>query len=203
MTWLDALGWTGTAILVISLMQARVLRFRVLNLAGSVLLLAFNGLLQIWPMVALNALLAVINVWFTVKLLRTRHDTATYQVVQVRTDDGLLEHLLRLRAEDIAEHQPDFDVGALAERDYAFVVVAETQLVGVVLLDGDGDTAVVRLDYVLPAYRDFTPGEFVWRRSSMLAEHGFRRVLTSPQMVDDYYPHVGFRREGDRFVLDL
>ena len=45
MSWLDALGWAGSALLIYSLMQARVLRFRVLNLAASAILVVFNALL--------------------------------------------------------------------------------------------------------------------------------------------------------------
>ncbi len=63
--------------------------------------------------------------------------------------------------------------------------------------------AEVDLDYVTPRFRDFSPGEFVWRRSGLLREDGYRRVLTSPAMVGAYYDKIGFRREGDRFVLDL
>ena len=42
--WLDVLGWGGSALLVFSLLQARVLRFRVLNLTACVLLVVFNAL---------------------------------------------------------------------------------------------------------------------------------------------------------------
>ena len=38
MSWLDALGWAGSALLIYSLLQARVLRFRVLNLVASCVL---------------------------------------------------------------------------------------------------------------------------------------------------------------------
>ena len=31
--WLDLFGWFGSALLIVSLLQTRVLRFRVLNLA--------------------------------------------------------------------------------------------------------------------------------------------------------------------------
>ena len=55
MSWLDALGWAGSALLIYSLLQARVLRFRVLNLVASLVLVLFNALLGIWPMVAMNA----------------------------------------------------------------------------------------------------------------------------------------------------
>ena len=69
----------------------------------------------------------------------------------------------------------------------------------------DGRVAQVELDYVTPRYRDFSPGEFVWRRAPRLKERGFRRVLTPPDMVAPYYERldVGFRREGSAYVLDL
>ena len=44
---------------------------------------------------------------------------------------------------------------------------------------GDG-VAQVELDYVTPRFRDFTPGEFVYRRSGLFRDRGFRRVLTPP-----------------------
>ena len=77
------------------------------------------------------------------------------------------------------------------------------ETVGTVLLRADGDVARVQLDYVTPKYRDFSPGEFVWRRSGLLRERGFRRVVTPSGMVAAYYDKVGFRRDGDAYVLDL
>ena len=77
------------------------------------------------------------------------------------------------------------------------------ETVGVVLLREEGGTAKVLLDYVTPRYRDFSPGEFVWRRSGLLADHGIRHVVTPPSMVGAYYDRLGFRRDGDSWVLDL
>ena len=45
MVWLDVLGWAGSALLIYSLMQARVLRFRLLNLVACVILMIFNAVL--------------------------------------------------------------------------------------------------------------------------------------------------------------
>ena len=47
MNWLDLLGWAGSALLIYSIMQARVLRFRVLNLIACLVLVVFNGLLGV------------------------------------------------------------------------------------------------------------------------------------------------------------
>lgn len=203
MSWLDLLGWCGSVVLVLSLLQARVLRFRIINLVGTAILLVFNALISVWPMVGMNAVLLSINVWFIAKLLRERHDAASFEVLEVGCEDPYLQRILTVQAADIAKFQPDATWQPVAERDHAFVILKGTEIVGVVLVDADGDVARVRLDYVVPRYRDFTPGEFLWRRSDFLRGLGFKRVLTPEQMVGDYYAKVGFQRQGRQFVLDL
>ncbi len=203
MSWLDALGWAGSALLIYSLLQARVLRFRALNLVASSVLVVFNALLGIWPMVAMNAVLAGINVWFIRRLLKERHDESAYQVLEVGAADAYLQHVLTVHGEDIRRFLPGFtgppDVGTLA-----FLVQHGDETVGVVLVrDAGGGVAQVELDYVTPRFRDFTPGEFVYRRSGLFRDRGFSRVLTPPGMVAPYYDRLGFRRDGDTFRLDL
>lgn len=200
--WLDALGWGGSALLVYSLLQRRVLRFRTLNLVAGSVLIAFNALIGVWPMVALNAVTSVINLWFIVQLRRQRHDAGSFEVIEVGLDDQYLRHVLDTHADDIAEHQPTFPGRALPGQE-AFVIARGDETVGVVVVEREGDVARVRLDYVTPKYRDFTPGEFVWRRSDLLSRRGYRKVVTSPEIVAPYYDKIGFRPEGDCFVLDL
>ena len=201
--WLDILGWGGSALLVFSLLQASVLRLRTLNLVACVILLVFNAMIDVWPMVGMNAVLAAINVWFIVKLLRERHDDAAFTVVEVGPGDEYLRHVLRVHGTDILRFQPDFVWDPSSERGHAFVVLKDDETVGVVLVEADEAVARVQLDYVTPRYRDFSPGEFVWRRSGLLREHGFARVVTPPGMVAPYYDRLGFHREGESYALEL
>ena len=201
--WLDILGWGGSALLVFSLLQASVLRLRTLNLVACVILLVFNAMIGVWPMVGMNAVLAAINVWFIVKLLRERHDDAAFTVVEVGPADEYLRHVLRVHGTDILRFQPDFVWDPSSERGHAFVVLKDDETVGVVLVEADDTVARVQLDYVTPRYRDFSPGEFVWRRSGLLREHGFARVVTPPGMVAPYYDRLGFHREGESYALEL
>ena len=198
------MGWAGSALLVYSLMQARVLRFRVLNLVACVVLTIFNGLLGIWPMVAMNVVLSGINLYFLRRLLGERHDERAFTVVEVGANDEYLRHVLRVHGADILRYQPDFVWDGAADGHRAYIVLNGDEMVGVVLLQDTGDgVAQVVLDYVTPRFRDFSPGEFVWRRSRLLRESGFTSVRTPASMVAPYYERVGFRREGDRFALDL
>jgi hypothetical protein len=201
--WLDILGWGGSALLVFSLLQARVIRFRTLNLLACLILLFFNAAIGVWPMVGMNLVLAAINLWFIVRLLGERHDEAAFEVVEVGPRDEYLRHVLRVHGADILKFQPDFLWDSGDDRGHAFVVLKGDETVGAVLLHAEDGVAWVKLDYVTPRFRDFSPGEFVWRRSSMLRDHGFKRVVTPPGMIGAYYDRLGFRREGESYVLDL
>jgi hypothetical protein len=204
--WLDLFGWFGSGLLIFSLLQTRVLRFRLLNLAASLSLVVFNALVGVWPMVGMNVATSSINLWFIARMLRERHDEAAFHVLQVGPGDAYLRHFLEVHQADIGRHQPGFAVDELQDEDLAFQVEKGDETVGVVLIRRDGDIARVLLDYVTPRFRDFSPGEFVWRRASRLRDRGFRKVLTPPGMVTPYYDRLGdhgFRREGESYVLNL
>lgn len=220
--WLELLGWVGSAVLVWSLLQTRILRLRALNLLGCLILIGYNAAIQVWPMVGLNVVLAGINIWYLRGMLATRHDAATYQVVEVGVHDQFLAHTLRVHGADIARFNPGFrwppadagpatgsgpaadpGSGGPVERS-AFLVVRADEVVGVVLAHAEPHgVAQIDLDYVTQRFRDFTPGEFVYRRSRLFTDRGFRRVVSPPGMVAPYYHRLGFHRHGDAYVLDL
>jgi hypothetical protein len=207
MTLTEAVGWFGSALLVVSLLQTRLLRFRILNTVSCVVLVGFNAAIGVWPMVALNVVLCAINLVVIARYVRRRHDTRAYDAVPIGVDEPLLQHLLRRHAADIAQYhgqRPDEVIGAA---EHAFVVSSGDELVGVVLSrsgDQPGEQ-VVLVDYVLAPYRDFTPGEFVYRPDGPFAALGTRRVVipAEPAPSEKYLRAVGFVLDGDRWVLEL
>jgi hypothetical protein len=205
--WLEAAGWLGSALVVLSLTQARVLRFRWLNLTGSLVATAYNAILGIWPFVAMNAAISLINVYWLWRLNRERHDAAVYEVVEVAPDDAYLLHVLRTHAADIATFAPRFvAVPGPGEVRSAFLVQRGDETVGVVEVRDDGaGVAVVELDWVSRRFRDLTPGEFVYRRSGVFAAKGFDRVVVPRAAPGEhaYLRGVGFRPEGEAWVRDV
>lgn len=212
MSWIDAIGWAGSALLVFSLVQARILRLRVLNTIACFVLIFFNTVIEVWPMVAMNVALAVINIFFIVRLLREQHDATAYAVIEVGETDGYLGHFVRTHRDEIGHFFPQFfdDVttgdGAIAVREdrSAYLIASGDETVGVVMVRDLGDgVAQVELDYATPRYRDFTPGEFVYRRSGLFRDRGFTSVRTAAGMVAPYYERIGFTQDGDSWRLDL
>ena len=75
--WIEIFGWIGSALLIASLLQGRMLRLRVINSVASAMLVLYNVLVETWPMVAMNAAVIVINVWHIVKIVREDRAAAT------------------------------------------------------------------------------------------------------------------------------
>lgn len=201
MPWWEVVGWAGSVLVVVSLMQARVWRFRVMNLVGAVLATAYNAVFGIWAFAAMNGAIAVIDLYWLWRLRRERSDAAVYAVVEVAPDDAYLQHVLTVHADDVARHRTVPAEDVTDATDLAFLVVRGDETVGVVLVrDGRDGTGLVVLDWVTPRFRDFTPGEFVYRHTDVFAAHGLRRLVvpTAPPGAVPYLERVGFRRVGER-----
>ncbi|WP_147795237.1 hypothetical protein [Cellulomonas sp. Y8] len=209
---LEIIGWVGSVLVVVSLMQARVLRFRWLNFAGSVIATAYNTIVGIWPFAAMNAVIAVIDAYWLWRLTRERHDADVYEVVPVGAGDHYLRHVLGVHADDIARYYPSFGLpGDAAGEDaggsrWAYLVLRGDETVGVVVVRDAGDgVGEVELDWVTPRFRDFAPGEFVYRRSGAFAGTGLRSLVVAEDARDTgpYLERVGFARVDGRWRREV
>jgi hypothetical protein len=138
------------------------------------------------------------------RLLRERHDEQAYEVVEVGADDHYLRHVLGVHASDIARYYPSFGAGAGAPAGdrWAFLVLRGDETVGVVQVRDEGaGVGEVELDYVTPRFRDFTPGEFVYRRSGALAGTGLSALVVAADAREshDYLARVGFAEVDGRW----
>lgn len=196
----EIIGWIGSAIVVVSMLQQRITRLRLINLIGCLVSLAYAAAIGAWPLAGLNLVLSLIQIINLIKLWRTRHDTTIYQAVQVHPTDEIVDRLLERHAAEIAHHFPNFRGPEHSTK--AFLVLSGDTVAAIVLASQAGDVLQLDLDYAIPAYQDFTPGEFVYRRSTVLTDAGVR-LVRSPSGGPDYYPRIGFQPVGDHYELDV
>jgi len=205
---LEAIGWTGSILIVWSLMQARVLRFRWMNFVGAFIATIYNGVIGIWPFAFMNAAITIIDAYWLIRLYRERHDDAIYSVLSLDPEDPYLQHVLAIHADDITSHQPDFSAHS-ATGDGAratFLVTHGDEAVGVVAVKHQGaGVGLIELDWVKERFRDFAPGEFVYRSSGALTDAGFSRleIKAHAALDQDYLKRMGFETEGSRWVREL
>ncbi len=196
----EIIGWIGSGIVVLSMLQQRITRLRLVNLVGCLVSLVYSVAIGAWPLAGLNAALSAIQVWNLAKLWGGRHNPDVYEAVEADPHGELVAHLVRRHSEEIRKLNPSF-VGPDAS-DHAFLVMVADEVAGIVLSTQEDGTARIQLDYVTAAYRDFTPGEFVFRRSGIWTDRGVQRIVTAAD-GPDYYERLGFSAVGGGWELEL
>lgn len=200
MPWWEIIGWTGSALVVISLIVPSVRRFRRMNLAGSLIATVYNIVFGIWPYAAMNAVITVIDAYWLYKL-RTE-DSRHYRVIPVDPASPLVGDFLSRHGESITQSYPQFDSAQLAG-SRAFVTLHEDEIVGLFAYSVDGGEGLIRLDFVTDRFRDLKPGKTLYADSTIVTDGVERLVIASDATLDpSYFVSQGFSLIGERLVRD-
>ena len=68
MSPLDIFGWIGSGAVVFSLLQSNMLRLRIISLVACIMVVAYSLLIEAWPMVGMNASIALINIYYLIRM---------------------------------------------------------------------------------------------------------------------------------------
>lgn len=179
---LEVIGWLGSALLVFSVLQTKFMRFRILNGVASFVLVVYNAVLGVWPMVGMNAVLVVIDLWFIIKL---RGDVVAEKAfTYVRADLAMRKWFYAAHADDLERFHPG--IGGQLITAEADVLFHKDSAIGLVAFVHGDDRVELLADYVIPSYRDYAPGAFVYSQSGPLAALGVRTVSVrnpTPEVV--------------------
>ncbi len=69
----EILGYAGIALVILSFLNRSMLKLRLLNTIGATIITLYTFLIDAWPLVLLNALLAGINGYHYVVLVREKN----------------------------------------------------------------------------------------------------------------------------------
>lgn len=203
----ELIGYAASVLVAVSLMMSSILRLRIINLAGAVLFAVYGFLIGSIPVAAVNVLIAGVNVFYLVRIYGTKE---YFSLLEVEPDSAYMRHFLSLNRADIGRYLPEYDERDAAGDLVVFVlrdVVPAGVVIGETLPDG---SLRIHLDYVLPGYRDFKVGDFLFRQSAgFFRDRGIRRLIArgSTRAHVRYLTRMGFTRpvgagEGE-YVLDF
>lgn len=199
--WLELVGYAASLLVAASLTMSNVARLRWVNLAGALCFAAYGALVRAWPVLAVNAVIAAVDAWFLWQMY-TRRDFFT--LLPVHGCDAFGRKFLRFHEKDIRRFFPEFDADLMQDRP-GFFVMRNMFPAGVfyyALAEG-GDVAV-KLDYVVPEYRDGRNAEFLFRiLNEQFGGRGAKRFTVRTQVP----AHVRYLRahgfEADAAQADL
>ena len=201
MNWVEIIGYIASFLVAISLMMSSIVRLRWLNLAGGITFSGYGFLIGAYPVAAVNAFIACINVYFLIKIYRAQ---VVFNVIKSGTESGqsgYIRYFLDFFSSDIEQFYPDFHRRmADANRQY-FLLTDQERVVGI--LSGIKQQAgefEIDLDIVSPAYRDYQLGQYLFGRNNIFATKFAISKLTAHAQTtayQNYLAKVGFTAIND------
>ena len=189
---IEAFGYLGSTLVVVSMLMNSVIRLRLINTVGSVISATYALIIGSYPLALMNICLIVINVYH---LLRLRNTEKHYSLVEGSVSDGYVQYLMRYYGEDIQKFFPGFSMEKLDAGSKLFTVCCDREVAGVLIGKTAGSELDVDLDYSTPVYRDCSVGTYLY---SKLPEYGIRALKCTAGTADhdDYLTKMGFAKTG-------
>ncbi len=198
---LEIVGYAASALVAVSLMMRSILRLRVINLVGSATFTVYGVLIQAYPVAATNLLIVGINLYYLRQMLGSRE---YFDLLRVRPDADYLRRFLHFHEHEIGRFLPGF-AHAPAEGQLAFFVLRDMVPAGLFIGEARGDGVLrVALDFVVPQFRDFRTGRYVFRdRAEFFREHGVRVIESEAgsRVHEGYLRRMGFAPEAGVYRL--
>lgn len=207
---IQAIGYVGSALIILSLLQRSILRLRAVGIVASVTFLFYSIAIEAYPVAVVNAVAASIHLYYLRKLIRRKSEV--FKLLTLRPDSRYLQYFLDFYKDDIATRfQPDF---AYEPEDNTLAVFMLRDLVpaGLLVARLHGDSSFeILLDYVIPQYRDFKLANWLYSEESGIFDHAGCKCawtrVTNPEQ-EEYFTKVGFKPDHtpnapDRYAFIL
>lgn len=205
----EVVGYTASALVVLSLTMTSVVRLRMVSLCGSMTFFVYGALIDSIPIMITNGSITVINVWFLRKEFASGGPRGRdLGVSHIRPDSPFLADFVAFHLVDIHRFQPDF---RLPEGDDVVTLLLNRDGLPAGLLIGrrHGSTLTIDLDYVLGPYRDSRLGRWLYGPGAAVFRADGVTQLSSTATTDThrkYLERVGFHlsaTDPDLYELTL
>ena len=190
-TIIEAIGYVGSALVLVSFLMASVVKLRIVNSVGSVIFTIYAFIIHSYPTAIMNLCLVMINIYYLVKLSNTNVE---YDFVKLNKEDSLLKYIVDCYKDDIMKCFPGINMD-FSEANVGYAVCHKGTPTGILLGSLNDGLLEIMLDYSTPEYRDFSIGKYLM---SKLPEEGVKALVYRGSDVNHkaYLSKLGFVQKG-------
>ena len=194
----EGIGYAASLIILVSLLMTNVFRLRLINGIGSVLFGAYGWMIGSWPVCAINLVIAGIDGWYLLQTLRISAFFDLAPAESVGTE--YLKRFFLFHERELIKYAPGLTLENL--QDACTCLIFRNLLpVGLFSYRQNGPEADIALDFMIPEYRDFKAGHYLYRTKRMFfKEKGIKRfhAVARHSSQPKYFQQNGFVREEDK-----
>lgn len=194
---LQWIGYFASATIAISMMMSSILKFRWINLAGALTFSTYGFLIGALPVGFLNAFIALVDIYYLYTIYSKKE---VFEILEVRADNRYLLRFLQFHEKDIQHFFPGFTYQPELNT-VSFFVLRNMAVAGVFLAHRKENHCLsVGLDFVLPEYRDFKNGKYIYLRlRNRFINEGFTKVIAEgrSEKYSSYLSKLGFEKNSE------
>lgn len=196
-TILEWIGYVASVAIAISMAMNSIVKFRLINLAGAAMFSTYGFLIGSLPVGLLNGFIVAVDVYYLVGIFSKKE---VFEILEIRSDNKYLLRFLSFHEREIQKFFPGF-IYKPEVNTVSFFILRNMAVAGIFLAHRQPDNVLkVGLDFVVPEYRDFKNGKFVYfNLRQKFIEAGFTKVIAgkSSSSHEKYLKKIGFVENAD------
>lgn len=201
--WLEWLGYLSSVLVAVSLLMSSIIKLRWYNLVGSILFAIYGFMIHAIPVALINTIIVFINIYYLYKIYTEKE---YFKLIEIHQDNTYIKSYFDYYSNDIKKYFPNFQFtveGAAA----SFYILRNMVPAGLFVASKyDEQTLEIKLDFVMPEYRDFKIGKFIFENNvKYFKDKGCTKLIShiSNKEHTDYLKKMGFQvaNEGRQSIL--
>jgi len=194
---LQWIGYTASVIIALSMTMSSIVKFRWINLVGALTFSIYGFMIGALPVGFLNGFIVLVDIYYLAQIYGRKE---VFEILEIRPENKYLIRFIEYHNDEIQKFFPGFaykpDMNTVS-----FFILRNMAVAGLYLAHReDGNVLKVGLDYVIPEYRDFKNGKYVYLRlKDKFIEQGFTKVMTEGNSIEyiKYLEKLGFTEDSN------
>jgi hypothetical protein len=191
---LQIIGYIASVIIALSMTMNSIVKFRWVNLVGALTFSIYGFIIGALPVGFLNGFIVVVDIYYLFTIYSKKE---IFEILEVRPENRYMIRFLEYHNNDIQKHFPGFSYKP-EMNTLSFFILRNMSVAGIFLAHReDNDILKVGLDYVIPEYRDFKNGKYIYLRlKNRFLQSGFKKVVATGSSKDylKYLKKLGFNQ---------
>ncbi len=193
MNYIELIGYTGSALIAISLMMKNIFYLRRINLIGASTFAIYGLMTGTIPVFILNSFISIVDIYY---ILETKRKKEYFTLLAIeKSNDPLLKKFLSFYKDDIEKFFPNFNPLKI-EEDKSFFILRNLIPVGLFAYKELSQTEIlIDLDYAIADYRDLKNARFIYfAQSNHFNKKGYKTLKAESDIKahQKYLRKIGF-----------
>jgi len=198
------LGYLASLIVLISLLMSSIIKLRWINLLGSSIFSLYGFLIGALPVGFMNLGICIINIYYLIKIYGSKE---YFKILPIESNSPYFNYFLDFYNVKIDKHT-NASKFSINDFDLSFYILRNMVPAGVFIASKyDENTLKVELDFVIPEYRDFKIGNFIYENSkNYFLDKGYSKFISSSSNTShtNYLKKMGFKEaieDGNKYFI--